>query len=61
VIGFSGGFFSILALFLVILGSLAAGGAPFRPQTVLGLGSRLDLRNSMLKLVQIVPLLNQPK
>jgi hypothetical protein len=42
--------FAVLAVFLVILGSLAAEGAPFASQIVLGTGLRGVLRKSMLKI-----------
>ena len=43
-IGLSAVFCSVLAVFLVILTSKAAEGAPFCFQGVLGTGVRLDLR-----------------
>jgi hypothetical protein len=48
-IGLSAVFCSVLAAFLVILGSEAAEGAPFSSQIVLGTGVRLDLRTIMLE------------
>jgi hypothetical protein len=44
IIGLSAVFWAVQAVFLVILGSEAAEGAPFSSQIVLGIGIRLDLR-----------------
>jgi hypothetical protein len=48
-IGFSAVFCSVQAVFLVILGSEAAEGAPFSSQIVLSTGVRLDLRKVMFE------------
>jgi hypothetical protein len=48
VIGLSAVFCSVLAVFLVILGSKDAEGAPFCSQGVLGTGVRFNLRRIML-------------
>ena len=48
-IGLRAVFCSVLAVFLVILGSEAAEGAPFSSQIVLGTGVRFDLRRFMLE------------
>jgi hypothetical protein len=47
--GLSAVFCSVLAAFLVILGSKVAKGAPFSFQIVLSTGVRLDLRRIILK------------
>jgi len=49
IIGLSAVFWAVRAVFLVILGSEAAEGAPFSSQIVLGIGVRLDLRKIMVE------------
>ena len=53
-------FFSVRVLFLVILGSLAAEGAPFSSQIVTDFDVRCDLRKSMSKLAHVGQFLPPP-
>jgi hypothetical protein len=49
IIGLSVVFWAVRAVFLVILGSEPAEGAPFSSQIILSIGVRLDLRKIMVE------------